>query len=222
TIAINNPSNTPVRFAVWNEKGGQANGIQWIDAKQSSSGLWTGNASCEYFKDDGKYIVHAYSGSKMIGGSTFEWNAKKAQLKLNSNMEMFNIAQTLDSPTQYLIVLNRAIHRVAIYQGSAGNWKEIYYWPCVVGKPSTPTPAGLFHIKGRFDWFGDGHKSWWATQIEGYYYFHSQIYYWDDAPRVVLDPAMDTAASAGCVRLYEPNALWIYRNIPRNTTVYIY
>ena len=221
TISIRNPSMTPVTFAVWSVAGSQKD-LTWVSAQDQGNGIWSASVNCSRFLNDGLYAVHAYSGNTCIKTGDFTWNANAAKSKLNSNQAMFDLAQGFSSDTEYLILVNRGLHRVAIYQGSQGNWTEIKYWPCVVGKPSTPTPTGTFKIKGHFSWFGEGHKCWWATQIEGYYYFHSVIYYWDDAPRQILDGTMDAAASMGCVRLDEPNAYWIWTQIPRGTTVHIY
>ncbi len=163
-------------------------------------------------------------GKVSIDGKTYYFNSDGINYvpSNNSNQSMFELAQGFSSDTQYLILVNRGLHRVAIYQGSKNNWKEIKYWPCVVGKPSTPTPTGTFKIQGRCYWFGKDHKCWWATKIDGFYFFHSQIYYWDDAPLRILDGTMDAAASAGCIRLEEQNAYFIFKEVKRGTTVHIY
>ncbi len=163
-------------------------------------------------------------GKVSIDGKTYYFNSDGINYvpSNNSNQSMFELAQGFSSDTQYLILVNRGLHRVAIYQGSKNNWKEIKYWPCVVGKPSTPTPTGTFKLQGRCYWFGKDHKCWWATKIDGFYFFHSQIYYWDDAPLRILDGTMDAAASAGCIRLEEQNAYFIFKEVKRGTTVHIY
>ncbi len=235
---INPGSNvTKVQFPTWSEEGNQDDLI-WYDGVQSDN-AWYADIDSSAHKHSGTYVTHCYitkseQEAQYIDSLVYKLDRKVPENNTDANQgvnsaneqensqAMLNIAQDISSPTEYLILINRGLHRVGIYQGSQNNWSEIKYWPCVVGKPSTPTPTGTFHIKGRFSWFGDGHKSWWATQIDGYYYFHSQIYYWDDAPNEILDPTMDAEASAGCVRLYVDNAYWIYTTIPRDTTVYIY
>ncbi len=221
-IWIVNPGEnvTKVVFPTWSSKGEQDD-LVWYSGTKSGN-AWYADISSDKHKHGGTYVTHCYatnsSGSNFAGSISYELKMRSP----NSNQAMFDLAQNFSSSTQYLILVNRGLHRVAIYQGSQGDWTEVKYWPCVVGKPSTPTPTGTFQIKGRFYWFGAGHKSWWATQIDGFYYFHSQIYYWDDAPNKILDPTMDAAASAGCVRLYVDNAYWIWTEIPRGTTVHIY
>ncbi len=208
-------------FKAWSNTNGQDDLVTYTGTRSGSSDFYADVQSKKH-KNGGNYTTEAYvktsAGSTLAGTVTYSM-AKEGEAK---NKSMYQLAQGFASDTNYLILVNRGIHRVAIYQGSQNNWKEIKYWPCVVGKPSTPTPTGTYKIKGRFDWFGSDHKCWWATQIQGYYYFHTVLYYWGDAPTKILDGTMDAAASMGCIRLEEPNARWIYTTIPRGTTVHIY
>ena len=216
------PDVAAVQFPTWSETGSQDD-IKWYGGVKTDQG-WYADVGANAHRHGGKFITHCYvkkngeDKSAFAGSTSFTMERPSS----SNNQQMFDMAQSFTSPTPYLILVNRALHWVAIYQGSQYNWTEIKYWPCVVGKPTTPTPAGTFQIKGRFYWFGEDHKCWWPTQIEGYYYFHTVIYYWDDAPLRVLDGTMDAAASMGCVRLEEPNAKWIWDNIPRGTTVHIF
>lgn len=211
---------TAVTFKTWSSTNGQDDLVEYAGKK--SGNKWYADIQSKQHKHGGNYTTEGYvttSAGTTKAGSVSYTLAKEGEAK---NQQMYQYAQGFSSDTGYLILVNRALHRVAIYQGSKNNWKEIKYWPCVVGKPSTPTPTGTFKIKGRFNYFGDGHLCWWCTQIEGYYYFHTVLYYTDTAPIRVLDGTMDAAASAGCIRLEEPNARWIYTTIPRGTTVHIY
>lgn len=210
-----------VTFRAWSDANGQDDVVTYTGVKSGSNDYYADIPSKSH-KNGGNYTAEGYvtvAGSSELAGSVSFSMAKEGEAK---NQAMYQYAQGFSSDTPYLILVNRALHRVAVYQGSKNNWKEIQYWPCVVGKPSTPTPTGTFKIKGRFNYFGDGHLCWWCTQIEGYYYFHTVLYYTDTAPIRVLDGTMDAAASAGCIRLEEPNARWIYTTIPRGTTVHIY
>lgn len=224
TVTVVNPGSNvaSVLFPTWSATNAQDD-IVWYTATKTGANTWSANVNSKNHKHSGMYYTHCYATNtagvqSFVGYTTYNLQYVSA----NHNQDMYNRAQGQTSKTGYLIMVDRSIHRVGIYTGSQNNWTEVKYWPCVVGKPSTPTPTGRFEIGTRFDWFGDGHKCWWATQISGYYYFHSVIYYWDSAPRKILDGTMDAAASHGCVRLDEPNARWIYTTIPRHTTVVIY
>lgn len=224
TVTVVNPGSNvkSVLFPTWSATNAQDD-IVWYTATKTGANTWSANVNSKNHKHSGMYYTHCYATNtagvqSFVGYTTYDLQ----YISANHNQDMYNRAQGQTSKTGYLIMVDRSIHRVGIYTGSQNNWTEVKYWPCVVGKPSTPTPTGRFEIGTRFDWFGDGHKCWWATQISGYYYFHSVIYYWDSAPRKILDGTMDAAASHGCVRLDEPNARWIYTTIPRHTTVVIY
>ncbi|MCQ2500896.1 MAG: GBS Bsp-like repeat-containing protein [Lachnospiraceae bacterium] len=211
---------TGVTFKAWSNSNGQDDVVSYTGVK-SGDNYYADIKSAKH-KHGGNYTTEVYvnaNGSSALAGTASFSMPKEGEAK---NQQMYNYAQGFSSDTEYLILVNRALHRVAVYQGSHNNWKEIKYWPCVVGKPSTPTPTGTYKIKGRFNYFGDGHLCWWCTQIEGYYYFHTVIYYTDVAPIRILDGTMDAAASMGCIRLDEPNARWIYTTVPRGTTVHIY
>ena len=135
-----------------------------------------------------------------------------------------SVAQGISSRTNYLITVNRGAHRVCIYTGSRGSWRQIKGWDCVVGNEATPTTPGLFSVgaKGRyFDSPGYG-RCWYYTQIHDDYFFHSQLYEFEPTPAHIRDGAMGVSVSHGCVRLHLENAKWIQDNIPVGTAIYIF
>ena len=125
---------------------------------------------------------------------------------------------------KYIVIVDRAAHRVGVFKGSKYNWADAKYYKCCVGKPSTPTISGTYYIKSRGKYFDTGTKGrcWYFTQINGNYLFHSVIYDRQNSPKRIIDNSMDAAVSHGCVRLDLENAKWIYDNIPKNTKVIIY
>ena len=137
---------------------------------------------------------------------------------------MHGVANNQDSPTNYIVIVDRAAHRVGVFKGSKYNWADAKYYKCCVGKPSTPTISGTYYIKSRGKYFDTGTKGrcWYFTQINGNYLFHSVIYDRQPSPKKIIDNSMDVAVSHGCVRLDLENAKWIYDNIPKNTKVIIY
>lgn len=138
--------------------------------------------------------------------------------------KMHGVANNQDSPTNYIVIVDRAAHRVGVFKGSKYNWADAKYYKCCVGKPSTPTISGTYYIKSRGKYFDTGTKGrcWYFTQINGNYLFHSVIYDRQNSPKRIIDNSMDAAVSHGCVRLDLENAKWIYDNIPKNTKVIIY
>lgn len=125
------------------------------------------------------------------------------------------------SATKYIIAVSCSRHRVGIYQGSKGSWKQIKYWKCTNGAPSTPTRKGTFTVKSRGKAFGSGYTCWYWTQWSGNYLFHSVLYN-PGSMTSVQDGRLGIAASHGCIRLSLENARWIYQNIPRGTKVVVW
>ena len=148
---------------------------------------------------------------KITGGST------------GSNKAMAKKANGYASNTKYLILVNCKAHKVGIYKGSKGNWKQIKLWSCTNGAASTPTVKGSYTVQGKGLHFGEdkGYTCWYYTQFYGNYLFHSVLYY-PNSKTKIKSGVLGVAASHGCVRLAKSNAKWIYDNIPRGTKVISY
>ena len=167
-----------------------------------------------------------YSGYAQIDGQGEYYEVRNGRLVGGTLTlaKMHGVANNQDSPTNYIVIVDRAAHRVGVFKGSKYNWADAKYYKCCVGKPSTPTISGTYYIKSRGKYFDTGTKGrcWYFTQINGNYLFHSVIYDRQNSPKRIIDNSMDAAVSHGCVRLDLENAKWIYDNIPKNTKVIIY
>ena len=138
-------------------------------------------------------------------------------------------AQKYTSPTKYLILVNKSSHTVAIYKGSQDNWKKVRSFLCTVGKPSTPTTSGVFHIgqtKGKYvkARYFDSYPSrcWYPTRIHDGYMFHSVLYKIAPTPGALNNGTLGASLSHGCIRLAINNAKYIHDVIPAGTTTVIY
>lgn len=139
---------------------------------------------------------------------------------IGPDVGMYAQINLYSSPTSYIIAVNRGTRKVGIYQGWRGNWRNIQYWSCTVGAPSSPTVSGVFRIGSRGHYFDSGaSRCYWWTQFYGNYLFHSTLYNHNGVP---TDSRLGMALSHGCVRLNINNAKWIYDNIPAGTTVIVY
>ena len=133
---------------------------------------------------------------------------------------MYARANLYSSSTPYIIMVDRGNRKVGVYQGWRGAWKNVKYWSCTVGAPSTPTVSGVFKVGSRGYYFNSGNvRCFWWTQFYGDYLFHSTTYYHNGA---VADSRLGLALSHGCVRLNINNAKWIYDTVPTGSTVVVY
>ena len=171
---------------------------------RSSGAMVTGNYTIgnEYHLFDGAGV---WQGSTDLAGLFTSW------------------AQPEWSATDWLILVDTARCKVAVFWGSQWNWQLQYLWDCAPGKASTPTVKGRFTVGNRGYYFDSKNaRCFYYTQFYGNYLFHSVLYHQTSSPTWIMDGRVGIPLSHGCVRLDVWNAQWIYNNIPRNTRVYIW
>lgn len=135
--------------------------------------------------------------------------------------EGFVNRQGYTSKTDYLIWVSLATQQVVVYQGSAGNWKELHSFECCSGKNTTPTIAGVFEIYYKQNAWDFG--SYYVNTVVGFnggHAFHTRTYV--KGTGGLLDPTIGSTASHGCVRMYDEDVAWISKNMPFGTTVVVY
>lgn len=153
-------------------------------------------------------------------GSTYYHASKNGVLKRNPVVtHLYRKAQNYWSPSRYLIMVDVDNPRVLVLAGSKGNWKVKYIWKCCTGTKNHATITGTFSIGAKGYSFGEGHgySCYYYSQIHGNYLFHTRKYY--PHTHKLMDPRIGRRVSMGCVRLYDEDALWIWRHAPAGTTV---
>ena len=213
----------------WSYTGLVQKGNEWFFVRNGRLDWGYTGLACNgeyYFYVKNGRLDWNYSGYAQIDGQGEYYEVRNGRLVGGTLTlaKMHGVANNQDSPTNYIVVVDRAAHRVGVFKGSKYNWADAKYYKCCVGKPSTPTISGTYYIKSRGKYFDTGTKGrcWYFTQINGNYLFHSVIYDRQNSPKRIIDNSMDAAVSHGCVRLDLENAKWIYDNIPKNTKVIIY
>lgn len=213
----------------WSYTGLVQKGNEWFFVRNGRLDWGYTGLACNgeyYFYVKNGRLDWSYSGYAQIDGQGEYCEVRNGRLVGGTLTlaKMHGVANNQDSPTNYIVIVDRAAHRVGVFKGSKYNWADAKYYKCCVGKPSTPTISGTYYIKSRGKYFDTGTKGrcWYFTQINGNYLFHSVIYDRQPSPKKIIDNSMDAAVSHGCVRLDLENAKWIYDNIPKNTKVIIY
>ena len=179
----------------------------------SSDGLmrtgwqWIGNKWYYFYYENDSHggVYGAMARATSIDG----W-----QLQIDGSMltdkqaEMYQMAQAYNSNTNYLILVDRAACKVAVYAGRFGAWNNIKYWDCAPGKASTPTVSGTFTVQGKGYYFDSGSaRCYWYTQFYGNYLFHSVLY--SKYNGSLMDGRVGIPLSHGCVRLQIENGFMI-------------
>ena len=132
----------------------------------------------------------------------------------------FANAKGYSSKTNYLVWISHYTQQVVIYKGRKGHWKIIKNFPTATGKASTPSPKGVFKISYKeTGWYYTNTKELYITHWCGRNSFHTRPLYNDGS---VCSPTIGRPVSHGCARLYNNDAYYIYRYIPKGTTVISY
>ena len=177
-----------------------------------------------------KLVVKSKHGSKVKGytsdGSAIQ--VKRSFLKytgLDSRgsdystevKEQFINSTGLGSRTKYFIWISQYTYRTNIFKGSAGNWKLVGSYPCIVGSWNSRTSSGMHRIlkkngSGQYGGpvitFTPGTGT--SSNPNGNA-FHNFV----NSSRV-------GAKSHGCVRVNRSVLNYIYSHCPVGTSVYIY
>lgn len=132
-------------------------------------------------------------------------------------------AKGYSSRTDYLVWVSIAYQRVNVFSGSAGNWKLEKTFIVGTGAAGNDTPTGVFKIIGK-------NANGWTTKkytvkpvvnfYSSAYGFHSRLY--KPGTTTISDARIGFPVSHGCVRMYDEDIAWFYKNIPVGTTVVIY
>lgn len=120
------------------------------------------------------------------------------------------------SRTNYLIWVSTYKQHVYVFQGSKGKWKLIKDWECSTGAGQSPTPTGLYDkqliSQGEYRRTSYRNEVRWWSPFQTWNSIHGKRSFW----------AMGAPASNGCVRNFDQNAEWIYRNCPIGTAVVVW
>jgi lipoprotein-anchoring transpeptidase ErfK/SrfK len=151
-----------------------------------------------------------------------EWLRVLLDERPNGTAVWINARDTLLRRDRWRIVVSRARRRVAVFRDD----RRVRSFSAVVGKPSTPTPAGLFAIAAEL-------RQPDANEFEGTWVLpltaHSDVLREFDGGdgqvalhgrggASLLDP-LGTARSHGCVRLANSAIGWIAAHVPAGTPV---
>lgn len=174
-----------------------------------------------YYLDGSGAMV---TGSRTIGNEYHQFDSAGVWQGSTDLAGMFTAwAQPEWSATNWLILVDTARCKVAVFWGSQWNWELQYLWDCAPGKASTPTVKGRFSVGSRGYYFDSKNaRCFYYTQFYGNYLFHSVLYHQTSSPTWIMDGRLGIPLSHGCVRLDVWNAQWIYNNIPGNTRVYVW
>lgn len=204
----------------WRSNGSAAQ--RWIPRCNSDGSLTfisTQNSSlvlnCGPAKGDGAKLA-----TRSAGETAQEFRLQQATVTYTWQQVMMRKAQSFDSDTSWLILVDCTNNKMCIFKGRQNNWNLYSDHIVSTGRPDSPTVTGVFEVGIRGYSFGHGYTCYYYTQFCGDYLFHSVKYY--QGTFDIMDGRLGEHVSDGCVRMPIDEAEWIYDNIPSGTTVYVY
>ncbi|MBR6890184.1 MAG: L,D-transpeptidase family protein [Clostridia bacterium] len=134
----------------------------------------------------------------------------------------------MTSSTGGIIVVNKRAQVVTVYiKDEKGNYTlPLRHMICSTGLTYERTRNGVYKIERKLgEWYTypgpSGDTIRWPSVYRSGYYFHSPLFNRDHTIRYSTINRLGQRASAGCVRLPNNDAEWVYRYCPVGTTVYI-
>jgi lipoprotein-anchoring transpeptidase ErfK/SrfK len=131
-------------------------------------------------------------------------------------------AATSTSADRWFITVSRESFRAHIYDEG----KLVQTFPVIVGKPSTPTPAGNFFV-AEIVHEGYGIVSGPYALLTSDY--SNVLHEFEGGPGQIalhgivgLDDPMGTASSHGCMRFTDADVTWLAQHIPAGTPIQIH
>ena len=125
------------------------------------------------------------------------------------------------SSSKYLIWVSTYTQSFSLFTGSTGNWKLLRAGKVATGKALTPTSSRICRITKKEAAWSYENGTYQAPVV--YFYggnaFHSRLHNSDGS---IADATIGKPVSAGCVRMYDEDIQYIYKNCPIGTTVVIY
>lgn len=222
----NSKSITAKTYLTGDIKHGYGSGVLIRGAKKYKAGSSTKLASKSLLKKGTKVTIidrckvgrHNMSYVKTSKGKKY-W-IRSGNIKFNApyttkdytteDKENFVNKKGYSSKTKYLLFISCYTQKVYVFKGSKGNWDLQKTFKCCTGKASTRTPRGTFKLYKKA-------ANGWCYKYVSYFKsrnsFHSRPY---------GSKTMGKPASNGCIRLYDNDAKYIYKSIPKNTTVVSY
>jgi len=179
------------------------------------------NHSKSHWMEQEAERVLAEVSDRYQGDFTLQWAINNDYSDFDK--EVFVNMKGYQSRTEYLIWVNLAHQRVNVFKGSAGEWELIESFIVGTGAPRSGTKRGVTTITFKqTEWHFGSYicrpitRFWPGT---GYAFHSRKLHPVTGEP---TDPGIGYPISAGCVRMYNEDAEYIYDNIPLNTTVVVH
>jgi hypothetical protein len=168
-------------------------------------------------KNKERLLASKVRGIRYISRTKAEYTKKHYTTEVK---EAYVNYKGLSSRTKYLIWVSLYTQQATIYTGKKGHWKMYATYTIASGSPQNRTPRGTHKISYKEPkWQHHGWRSSYVTHFYKKASFHMRPKYNNGK---LKDKRLGMPISNACVRCPDKLALFIYKSIPRGTTVKVY
>jgi lipoprotein-anchoring transpeptidase ErfK/SrfK len=143
------------------------------------------------------------------------WAKVRLPWRPNDAAGWVNTSSVFIEKTRWRIGISTARRTLTLYRGGT----PIRTMSVVVGKPRTPTPAGLFAVTWAIPWHAEDFLGSWVLELTAHSDVLQEFEGGDGTVGIhgrggasLLDP-LGSAASHGCIRLSNGSIDWLVRTI---------
>ena len=170
-----------IRFAVWSGRMGQDD-LVWYDAEKLSNGRWKAVFSVTKHRNDGKFYVCAFSGSKLLSESTFKTDASETATEYTELARSL----TLSSDESQLILVGAegtSCTLTMLNKNTDGTWHQLLTTSGNVGlngigdvtEWNRKTPVGVYGFCEAFGIYDDPGTKLPYTKVDSTYYWVDDV-----------------------------------------------
>ena len=177
-----------------------------------------------WYTEDGFLEVYRVSSNVRIGRDRHQWvqvQSPRRPRALRGWVRRAALGPIYTSP--YQLRLSRFAHQARLYKKKRGRWYRVWQARIAVGKPSTPTPGGIFWVRERIRNLGSsGLYGPWAFGTSAY----SVLSDWPGGGIVGLHGTnqpwlLGSSVSHGCIRMGNSSIRSLARRLGVGTPVII-
>jgi lipoprotein-anchoring transpeptidase ErfK/SrfK len=148
------------------------------------------------------------------------WLQVVLPVRPNNTRGWIRKANVITTTNRMRIVIDRTAHRLILYRSGV----RVGRWPAAVGKPSTPTPTGLYYITDKIVLTMSGAYGPLALAVSGYSPVFTTFAGGDGEFGIHgtdVDSSVGHAVTHGCIRLHNYDIPKVYKAITIGTPVQV-
>ena len=179
--------------------------------------LWSSQNQFYYVNDSSNRKIKIPWGSLYIEDDTSPYLPDATE----EEIEQFINSEEITSGSNFLLWTDLSRLKTYAFIKIDEKWELLKTMPCSAGDKNHPTPTGTFEVLYTPPFIGTEYNYLCKNAVVFFrgFMYHSVLFDWSG--KTVIDDRIGYRISNGCIRLSVEDSMWIYKNIPIGSAVYI-